>query len=129
MSVAFKFEYSSDELFSKEIKDSDFNPNGKITVNSATKDLVLRGLLEKRLEQLTLVESPTASERHLRKIEQAIELYAGARVSLGKAAELCSMYFDEIIEKVKRRGVKFDFGPRTLEEAEKEAEIIRKYKR
>lgn len=69
--------------------------------------------------------APTASPKY----PYGIEIYAPGRISLGKTAELCGLYYDEIIAEIKRRGLHLDFGPRTPEEAERELESIRRHMR
>lgn len=69
--------------------------------------------------------APTASPKYPHKIE----IYAPGRISLGKTAELCSLYYDEIITEIRSRGLYLDFGPRTPEEAERELGSIRRHMR
>ncbi len=58
-------------------------------------------------------------QRHSR-IILAVELYVGGRVSLGRAAELAGVSYDEFWDFLKERGHKIRAGPKSLEEAERE---------
>ena len=63
------------------------------------------------------------------KYPYGIEIYTPGRISLGKTAELCGLYYDEIIEEINRRGLHLDFGPPTPEQANLELESIRRHMR
>jgi len=55
-------------------------------------------------------------------------MMASDEVSLGKIAESLGLYYEELLEKLITQGIPLNFGPSNLEEAEKELEVLRKYK-
>ena len=63
-------------------------------------------------------------ERHSR-IVLAVELYIEGRVSLGRAAELAGVPYDEFYVFLKERGHKIRIGPKTLKEAEREYKVAK----
>ena len=62
-------------------------------------------------------------------VERALQLYRMGEVSFGKAAELSLLNYDEMMEEVKRRGLALSFGPKTLQEAEEEEQVLKEYLR
>lgn len=58
------------------------------------------------------------------RIPDGLEFYEPGRISLGRLAELCGLYYDEVIEKLTQYGKELKFGPETVEEAEKELKLI-----
>jgi len=58
-------------------------------------------------------------ERHSRMI-LAVELYIGGKVSMGRAAELADVSYDEFFRFLREKSQRIRIGPRTLEEAERE---------
>lgn len=58
-------------------------------------------------------------ERHSRLV-LAVESYMEGRVSLGKAAELAGVSYDDFWDFLKDRGLKIRAGPKSIEEAERE---------
>ncbi len=58
-------------------------------------------------------------------IESVLELYRKGKISLGRVAENLGMYYDDTIELLKNRGEMIRVGPDSLDEAEKEIEVIR----
>jgi predicted HTH domain antitoxin len=50
----------------------------------------------------------------------AIELYIGGKVSMGRAAELTDVSYDEFFRFLMEKSQRIRIGPRTLEEAERE---------
>lgn len=100
-------------------------PNGRIR-------FVEEGQVPQRVVwTLDFVSAP----RHIRDIEASaspkypsgIGIYVPGRISLGKTAELCGIYYEEIIQESKRRGLHLNFGPETPEEADQELESIRRH--
>ena len=63
-------------------------------------------------------------ERHSR-IVLAVELYIERKVSLGRAAELAGVPYDEFYVFLKERGHKIRVGPKTLKEAEREYKVAK----
>jgi len=63
-------------------------------------------------------------ERHSR-IILAVELYIEGKVSLGRAAELAGVPYDEFFAILKERGHKIRIGPKTLKEAEREYKVAK----
>ncbi len=57
----------------------------------------------------------------------AVELYMEGKVSLGKAAELAGVSYDEFWDSLKERGHKIRVGPKSLEEAEREYKAAKEY--
>ena len=67
-------------------------------------------------------------ERHFRLL-LALDLYMSGKISLGKAAELAGISYDEFWDELRRRGLKLRVGPKTIEEAEREYEAVREHAR
>lgn len=76
------------------------------------------------LIQLLGLEDAEGLEKHSR-ILLAVDLYIDGKVSLGKAAELAGIPYDEFAVAVKERGHKLRVGPRTRAEAEKEYKVVK----
>lgn len=96
------------------------------------KILITQKVLEEPLftkEMLNIIVAQSASKKDIEEFDKAFELYKQERISLGKAAELCGLYYDEMLAEIKKRELNFFFGPRTLEEAKKAEEVIDKYMR
>lgn len=96
------------------------------------KILITQKILEEPLytkEMLNIIVAQSASKKDIEEFDKAFELYKQERISLGKAAELCGLYYDEMLAEIKKRELNFFFGPRTLEEAKKGEEVIDKYMR
>ncbi len=62
-----------------------------------------------------LIEKQTVSQ-----LDIAIELYKKEKVSLGKAAAIAGLSYDEMLNTLHLRGIQPKFGPETKEEAEEE---------
>ena len=56
-------------------------------------------------------------------------MIAPDEVSLGKIAESLGLHYEELLEKLITQGIPLNFGPSNLKEAEKELEVLRKYKK
>jgi len=56
-------------------------------------------------------------------------MIASDEISLGKIAESLGLYYEELLEKLITQRILLNFGPSNLEEAEKELEVLRKYKK
>lgn len=63
-------------------------------------------------------------ERHSR-IILAVELYMEGKVSLGRAAELADVSYDDFWDFLKERGHKIRAGPKSLKEAEREYKVAK----
>ncbi|KPV65319.1 MAG: hypothetical protein AOA65_0264 [Candidatus Bathyarchaeota archaeon BA1] len=63
-------------------------------------------------------------ERHSRMI-LAVELYMEGRVSLGRAAELADISYDDFWDFLKERGHKIRAGPKNLKEAQREYKVAK----
>jgi len=59
-------------------------------------------------------------------VDIAVELYKKEEVSLGKAAELAGVSYEDMRQILKNRGIKIKIGPQTVEEAEKETKKLTK---
>ena len=57
----------------------------------------------------------------------AVELYMEGRISLGRAAELADVSYDEFWDSLRERGHKIRVGPKTLKEAEREYKATKEY--
>ena len=57
-----------------------------------------------------------------------LELFKQGKISSGKMAELLGLHYEELLEKLITQRIPLNFGPSNLEEAEKELEVLRKYK-
>ena len=55
-------------------------------------------------------------------------MMASDDISLGKIAESLGLHYEELLEKLITQRLPLNFGPSSLEEAEKELEVLRKYK-
>ena len=70
------------------------------------------------------LENAESLERHSR-IVLAVELYIEGKVSLGRAAELAGVPYDEFYVFLKERGHKIRVGPKTIKEAERDYEAAK----
>ncbi|MCK5109733.1 MAG: UPF0175 family protein [Methanosarcinales archaeon] len=59
------------------------------------------------------------------RIEIAVRLYTDGKISLGKAAELAGISFDEMKEVLMQRGIKPKLGTRTISEALDEIDVLK----
>lgn len=59
----------------------------------------------------------------------AIDLYMSGKISLGRAAELAGLSYDEFWEALRKRGLKIRIGPKSLEEARAEYEAAKRFLR
>ena len=59
------------------------------------------------------------------RIDIAVKLYADDKISLGKAAELAGISFDEMKEVLMQRGIKPKLGTRTISEALDEIAVLK----
>jgi len=59
----------------------------------------------------------------------AIDLYMSGKISLGRAAELAGLSYDEFWEALRERGLKIRVGPKSLEEARAEYEAAKRFLR
>ncbi len=57
----------------------------------------------------------------------AVELYMDGKVSLGRAAELAGVSYDEFWDSLKERGHKIRVGPKSLAEAESEHKAAKEH--
>lgn len=81
---------------------------------------------QESLFKFSLNLSASVSGPHSRRIENAAERYKEGRISLGRAAEISNIPYREMIEELKNRDIKIRFGPKSIEEAEKDIDMIRK---
>ena len=58
------------------------------------------------------------------RIDIAVKLYTGDKISLGKAAELAGMSFDEMKDVLIQRGIKPKLGIKTISEALDEIDVL-----
>jgi len=65
-------------------------------------------------------------EKHSRLV-LAVELYMDGRISLGRAAELAGVSYDDFWSFLRDRGLKIRAGPRSLEEAEMEYRAAKRH--
>jgi len=54
-----------------------------------------------------------------------LSLYQQDMISLGRAAELCNLKYDKMIDKLVEEGIKLKFGPENTEEALEEEKAFR----
>ena len=76
------------------------------------------------LIELLGLENAESLGRHSRLL-LAVELYIDRKVSLGKAAELAGIPYDEFYDFLKERGHKLRVGPKTPEEADNEYKAVK----
>lgn len=135
-----EFKDSSDEEMVKRELRHGANPNGAIKIGLEAGQLpdfivhrtvlpspevgLFVGIFEPSLDEEEQLEFPQTSSKPY---PQGVEFFSSGRISLGKTAELCGKYFDEIVEEIVSRGLPFHFGPSSLEEAEEEVQIIRRH--
>lgn len=63
-------------------------------------------------------------------IDAAVRRYDAGLISLGRAAEIAGLPYDEMIDEIQRRGKKLRFNPSSLEEAEaNEDQLIASFKK
>jgi predicted HTH domain antitoxin len=90
--------------------------------------------------QLKHVEPTFSSFKELLKIfnnyqipqkeETVLSMYEHGNISLGRAAELCNLKYDKMIDKLMEKGIKLKFGPENINEAlEEEKKFRAKMKR
>lgn len=65
-------------------------------------------------------------ERHSRLV-LAVESYMDGRVSLGMAAELAGVSYDDFWDFLRERGLKIRAGPKSLEEAERDYSAAKRH--
>ena len=78
-------------------------------------------------EELGL-ESVRELENHTRLL-LAIDLYMSGKISLGRAAELAGLSYNEFWEALRERGLKIRVGPKSLEEARAGYETAKRFLR
>jgi len=128
MSLADLQQKPSGELSRDKIVPATVNPNGRLLFAEQPH-------VPKRFDwRVGFISTPRrkfedVAQSASPKYPYGIGIYTPGRISLGKTAELCGLYYDEIIEEIKRRGLQFDFGPRTPDEAELELESVRRHMR
>jgi len=59
-------------------------------------------------------------------VDVAVELYQKGDISMGKAAEIAGIGYEDMRQILKARGIKVRIGPETVEEAKKEVKEFRK---
>ncbi|PSG99742.1 MAG: hypothetical protein BRC28_03120 [Nanohaloarchaea archaeon SW_4_43_9] len=64
-----------------------------------------------------------AANKELR-LELAVELYEEEKISLGRAAELADLSYEEIKEELSGRGIEIRRGPESVEEMEEDSENL-----
>lgn len=128
MSLANSQQNSSGKLFKDGFVPGTVSPNGKILPPEEGQvpkhgiwQIGFVSTTSRKFEDI----APTVSPKY----PYGIGIYVPGRISLGKTAELCGLYYNEIIEEIRSRGFHLDFGPRTPEEAELELESIRRHMR
>jgi predicted HTH domain antitoxin len=119
-------ESSGKPLISNIINGSS-SPNGRIIFfdreSLRPKSYSWRVLVASPSNKILDYVKPTISPESLNKIK----IYSPGKISLGKTAELCGLFFEEMVEEIKSRGLHFDFGPSAVSEAEEELMLIRKH--
>jgi len=133
MNMVNYLESSPDRLFKYGVDNATVNPNGKLRL--IEKNNVPR--IQTNLAQAVWQVEPVTPMRKYQesllsvtpKYPHEIDIYSPGRISLGQTAELCGLFYDEIIQEMKSRGLYLDFGPETLEEAERDLATIRRHLR
>ena len=85
----------------------------KITIKLPAELLELTGLTSKNLEEKSL-------------LIWILDLYADGKISLSKAANLLDMKVDDFLVEFYKRQLKHIGGPESVEEAQKEYDLIQK---
>lgn len=109
-----RLKVSSDEQRLMVETERGSNPNGKIIVDQefGQMPIISWGLLRFSLEseELITVFKPSPPQSSSKPILNTLH-YTQGEISLGKTAEMCGMYYDEIVEELIDRGLKLNFGP------------------
>ena len=61
------------------------------------------------------------------RLSLAIDLYISGKVSLGKAAEIAGIPYDDFIDELRKRGIRLIVGPESPEEADKELKEAKRF--
>ncbi|PSH01576.1 MAG: hypothetical protein BRC27_01700, partial [Nanohaloarchaea archaeon SW_10_44_10] len=64
-----------------------------------------------------------AANKELR-LELAVELYEEEKISLGRAAEIADLNYEDMKEEFSSRGIELRRGPESVEEMEEESEDL-----
>jgi len=60
----------------------------------------------------------------------ALSKYAAGLISLGRAAEIAGLPYEDMIDKLRARGISIRFGPESIEEAEAERkDLLEQFRR
>lgn len=87
--------------------------------------LVEAGLYGNMSELIREAVRQYVENQRLSSVDIAVELYKKEKVSLGKAAAIAGVSYDEMLDILYLRGVQPKFGPGTVKEAQKEIEGAR----
>jgi predicted HTH domain antitoxin len=90
--------------------------------------IIEKSLKKRRFSVRIFPTKQTSSEKVLEE-HLPLDLLKQGKISSGKMAELLGLRYDELLEKLITQGIPLNFGPSNLEEAEKEIEVLRKYKK
>ena len=88
--------------------------------------LVEAGLYGNMSELIREAVRTYVGQQKLSPIDLAVELYKKEKVSLGKAAAIASISYDEMLDTLYLRGVQPKFEPATKKEAETELEMAKR---
>jgi len=61
------------------------------------------------------------------RLSLAIDLYISGKISLGKAAEIAGISYDDFINELRKRGIRLIVGPESPKEEDRELKEARRF--
>jgi len=111
----------------------DASPNGKFIIDtlgsSSGRALIFRDTENLTVPRVVILCDPSISPSHYDPISSLTRAYLSGGISIGRAAEILRLCYDDLISEVEARGMKLPMGPQTLEEFRSENETLRSYLR
>lgn len=86
--------------------------------------LIMAGIYKSKEEGISEAIRALLQTHPQYRIEVAIQTYQNEPISLGKAAEIAGVCWEEMREIMVNRGILLRLGPETIEEAVKEIEAV-----
>jgi len=94
--------------------------------NVNLKDLVDAGIYESEEEAMSDALDLLLKENPEYRMKLALYRYQHEEISIGKAAEIAGVCWEDMKENLVENGITPRFAPRTIEEARKDCEVIKK---
>ena len=95
-------------------------------VDSNLKGLVDAGIYESEEEAMSDALELLLKENPEYKMKLALYRYQHEEISIGKVAQIAGVCWEDMKEKLVENGITPRFAPRTIEEARKDCEVIKK---